>query len=54
MRSLYAQCIVHLADVAGRYLEMAQALKAHGTFKVAADAIEYDEAQFEVGPTILF
>jgi hypothetical protein len=53
VRSLYAQCIVHLADVAGRYLEMAQALKAHGTFKVAADAIEYDEAQFEVGPTIL-
>ena len=52
MRSLYAQCIVHLADVAGRYLEMAQALKAHGTFKVAADAVEYDEAQFEVGPTI--
>jgi hypothetical protein len=53
VRSLYAQCIVHLADVAGRYLEMAQALKAHGTFKVAADAVEYDEAQFEVSPTIL-
>jgi hypothetical protein len=53
VRSSYAQCIVHLADVAGRYLEMAQALKAHGTFKVAADVIEYDEAQFEVGSTIL-
>jgi hypothetical protein len=53
VRSLYAQCIVHLADVAGRYLEMGQALKAHGTFKVAADAVEYDEAQFEVSPTIL-
>ena len=52
MRSLYAQCIVHLADVAGRYLEMGQALKAHGTFKVAADAVEYDEAQFEVSPAI--
>ncbi|KAH9994556.1 ARM repeat-containing protein [Russula compacta] len=48
VRSLYAQCIVHLADAAGRYLEMGQALKAHGTFKVAADAVEYDEAQFEV------
>jgi hypothetical protein len=53
VRSLYAQCIVHLADVAGRYLEMGQALKAHGTFKVAADAVEYDEAQFEVSPAIL-
>jgi phosphoinositide-3-kinase regulatory subunit 4 len=53
VRSLYAQCIVHLADVAVRYLEMGQALKAHGTFKVAADAVEYDEAQFEVSPTIL-
>ncbi|KAI9511419.1 ARM repeat-containing protein, partial [Russula earlei] len=48
VRSLYAQCIVHLADTAGRYLEMGQALKAHGTFKVASDAVEYDEAQFEV------
>lgn len=53
VRSLYAQCIVHLADVAVRYLEMGQALKAHGTFKVAAEAVEYDEAQFEVSPTIL-
>jgi phosphoinositide-3-kinase regulatory subunit 4 len=53
VRSLYAQCIVHLADVAVRYLEMGQALKAHGTFKVAADAVEYDEAQFEVSPSIL-
>ncbi|KAN0103594.1 ARM repeat-containing protein [Russula decolorans] len=48
VRSLYAQCIVHLADVAVRYLEMGQALKAHGTFKVTADVVEYDEAQFEV------
>jgi phosphoinositide-3-kinase regulatory subunit 4 len=42
-----------LADVAVRYLEMGQALKAHGTFKVAADAVEYDEAQFEVSPFIV-
>jgi hypothetical protein len=53
VRSLYAQCIVHLADVAVRYLEMGQALKAHGTFKVTADAVEYDEAQFEVSSSIL-
>ena len=53
VRSLYAQCIVPLADVAVRYLEMGQALKAHGTFKVAADAVEYDEAQFEVSPFIV-
>lgn len=48
VRSLYAQSIVPLADVAVRYLEMGQALKAHGTFKVAPDGVEYDEAQFEV------
>lgn len=53
VRSLYAQCIVPLADVAVRYLEMGQALKAHGTFKVAADTVEYDEAQFEVSPFIV-
>ncbi|KAH9960599.1 ARM repeat-containing protein [Lactifluus volemus] len=47
VRSLYAQCIVPLADAAVRYLEMSQALKAHGTFKVAADAVEYDP-RFEV------
>src|SRR5258708_483259 len=51
VRSLYAQCIVHLADVAVRYLEMAQALKAHGTSKVTADTEEYVEPQFEVSPT---
>lgn len=53
VRSLYAQSIVPLADVAVRYLEMGQALKAHGTFKVAADAVEYDEAQFEVSPSVV-
>jgi hypothetical protein len=33
---------------------MGQALKAHGTFKVTvtADAVEYDEAQFEVSPSV--
>ncbi len=53
VRSLYAQCIVPLADIAVRYLEMGQALKAHGTFKVAADTVEYDEAQFEVSPFVV-
>ncbi|KAI0267262.1 hypothetical protein BC834DRAFT_870444 [Gloeopeniophorella convolvens] len=48
VRCMYAQCIILLADAAVRYLEMGQALKAHGTFKVAADAVEYDEAHFEV------
>ncbi|KAI0305183.1 ARM repeat-containing protein [Multifurca ochricompacta] len=48
VRSFYAQCLVPLADAAVRYLEMGQALKAHGTFKATADAVEYDEAQFEV------
>ena len=53
VRSLYAQCIVPLADAAVRYLEMGQALKAHGTFKVSTDAVEYDEAQFEVSSFIV-
>ncbi|KAI0058381.1 ARM repeat-containing protein [Artomyces pyxidatus] len=48
VRCMYAQCIVPLADTAVRYLEMGQALKAHGTFKLAADIVEYDEAHFEV------
>ncbi|KAI0037081.1 ARM repeat-containing protein [Vararia minispora EC-137] len=45
VRSMYAQCVVPLATTAVRYLEMAQALKAHGTFKLSEDAVEYDEAQ---------
>lgn len=48
VRCTYAQCIVQLADTAVRYLEMGQALKAHGTFKLSADAKEYDETHFEV------
>ncbi|KAF7292927.1 hypothetical protein MIND_01191800 [Mycena indigotica] len=51
VRCTYAQCIVHLADTAVRYLEMGQALKAHGTFKLAPEAVaqqEYDNARFEV------
>jgi phosphoinositide-3-kinase regulatory subunit 4 len=49
VRCMYAQCIVHLADTAVRYLEMGQALKAHGTFKLTPNAQEFDHAHFEVG-----
>lgn len=48
VRCTYAQCIVQIADTAQRYLEMGQALKAHGTFKLSAEAQEYDHAHFEV------
>ncbi|KAJ7028722.1 hypothetical protein C8F04DRAFT_1118486 [Mycena alexandri] len=48
VRCTYAQCIVQLADTAVRYLEMGQALKAHGTFKLSPEAQEYDHARFEV------
>ncbi|KAJ3746567.1 hypothetical protein DFH05DRAFT_1607341 [Lentinula detonsa] len=46
VRCTYAQCIVQLADTAVRYLEMGQALKAHGSFKLSPEAQEYD--QYEV------
>jgi phosphoinositide-3-kinase regulatory subunit 4 len=49
VRCTYAQCIVQLADTSIRYLEMGQALKAHGTFKLTHEAQEYDQAHFEVG-----
>ena len=45
VRAIYAQCVVPLATTAVRYLEMGQALKAHGTFKLSEDTVEYDEAQ---------
>ncbi|KAI0822421.1 hypothetical protein BC628DRAFT_1429686 [Trametes gibbosa] len=48
VRCMYAQIIVPLADTAVRYLEMGQALKAHGTYKLSPDTQEYDEAHFEV------
>ncbi|KAF5325055.1 hypothetical protein D9619_009624 [Psilocybe cf. subviscida] len=48
VRSTYAQCIVQLADTAVRYLEMGQALKAHGAFQLTAEAHEYDAANFEI------
>ncbi|KAJ4489999.1 hypothetical protein J3R30DRAFT_3277445 [Lentinula aciculospora] len=42
VRCTYAQSIVQLADTAVRYLEMGQALKAHGSFKLSPEAQEYD------------
>jgi phosphoinositide-3-kinase regulatory subunit 4 len=48
VRCMYAQSMAPLADTALRYLEMGQALRAHGAFKLSADAQEYDEAQVEV------
>lgn len=33
VRCTYAQCVVPLADASTRYLEMAQAMKAHGAYK---------------------
>jgi len=48
VRCTYAQCISQLADTAVRYLEMGQALKAHGAFKLTAESHEYETAYFEV------
>ncbi|KAF9254440.1 hypothetical protein L218DRAFT_1082334 [Marasmius fiardii PR-910] len=48
VRCTYAQCLVQIADTAVRYLEMGQALKAHGSFKLLAEAQEYDHANYEV------
>ncbi|KAG6834307.1 hypothetical protein H0H93_010579, partial [Arthromyces matolae] len=48
VRCTFAQCIVQLADTAVRYLEIGQALKAHGAFKLAVDTQEYDQSHFEV------
>lgn len=57
VRCMYAQCVVALADTAVRYLEMGQALRAHGAYKMGggvglgigvSEGQEYDEAHFEV------
>lgn len=48
VRSTYAQCIGQLAESASVYMEMGQALRAHGTFKLATDGQEYDQVNFEV------
>ncbi|KAJ2936541.1 hypothetical protein H1R20_g554, partial [Candolleomyces eurysporus] len=48
VRCTYAQCIVQLADTAVRYLEMGQALKAHGAFNLAAEGHDHDNAHYEI------
>ncbi|EIN14505.1 hypothetical protein PUNSTDRAFT_96429 [Punctularia strigosozonata HHB-11173 SS5] len=48
VRCMYAQCIVPLGETALRYLEMGQALKAHGAFKRTTDVQEYEEAHLEL------
>jgi len=53
VRCIYAQCMAPFADTALRYLEMGQALRAHGAFKLSVDTQEYDEAQVEVWPISL-
>ncbi|KZT22328.1 WD40 repeat-like protein [Neolentinus lepideus HHB14362 ss-1] len=47
VRSMYAQCMASLADTAVRYLEMGQAVRAHGTFRLSTDAAE-EQAHFEI------
>lgn len=48
VRSTYAQCIVQLADTALKYLEMGQALKAHGAFQMSQETSGSEEAHLEV------
>ncbi|KAF9224775.1 ARM repeat-containing protein [Gyrodon lividus] len=49
VRATYAQCIAPLAETALRYLEMGQALKAHGVAPgVNGDRQDYEEVHFEV------
>ncbi|KAH7882946.1 hypothetical protein F5I97DRAFT_1938850 [Phlebopus sp. FC_14] len=49
VRVTYAQCIAPLAATALRYLEMGQALKAHGVVpEMNGNRQEYDEVHFEV------
>lgn len=48
VRAMYAQCIAPLAQTADRYLEMGQALKAHGVSPgINGDRQEYEEMHFE-------
>ena len=51
VRSILAQCVAPLADTSLRYLEMGQAMKTHGTFKLANNQ-EYDDVLYEVIPFI--
>ncbi|TFK19255.1 ARM repeat-containing protein [Coprinopsis marcescibilis] len=48
VRCTYAQCIVPIADTAVRYLEMGQALKAHGAFNLSAEGQDHENAHYEI------
>jgi hypothetical protein len=49
VRATYARCLVPLADTAVRFLEMGQALRAHGAFDLRRPETGEDDARFEVG-----
>jgi len=52
VRAMYAQCIAPLAQTADRYLEMGQALKAHGVSPgINGDRQEYEEMHLEASQT---
>lgn len=54
VRAMYAQCIAPLAQTADRYLEMGQALKAHGVSPgINGDRQEYEEMHFEVSYDVM-
>ncbi|KAI5119857.1 hypothetical protein M0805_000691 [Coniferiporia weirii] len=48
VRSVSAQSVVPFANLSVKYLEMGQALRAHGTLKASGGTQHYDESQFEV------
>ncbi|EJD52092.1 ARM repeat-containing protein [Auricularia subglabra TFB-10046 SS5] len=47
VRVMYAQCIDSIAEIAQRVLEMVQAIKAHGKFKLT-EGQDLDDAKYEV------
>lgn len=51
-RTTYAQCISSLALTAKRFLEMTEAMKTEGTFKMV-DVNEFDGSPYEVGFLLL-
>lgn len=51
-RIAYAQCISFLADTAARFLQMSEAMKTEGTFKLA-NLHEFDGSPYEVSRVVL-
>ncbi|KAL1745959.1 hypothetical protein HDZ31DRAFT_81556 [Schizophyllum fasciatum] len=48
VRCMYGQCVVQFANTAVRYLEMGQALRAHGAFQLSTETQEYGSAENEL------